>query len=242
MELHRKLTGALAWAGLVIVITVPAAEAIMSRLMPEEASALPVTAPASAPQADAAAETPAVTVKPAAVTQVAARPAPAAAEPIEKVAATAPARTAAAAAPAPEATAPAETTTVASGDNSALDAYLATGKQLPDYIKPRHDTPAPAATDAPLEAATATTPAGPQADDAAPAAQVASLPEPDQAAPVAPVAAPVPMPASARPTPPPQRVVTEADLKDWKSGSLEDFLRQQGLLSDGRESVNSPAQ
>jgi hypothetical protein len=242
MELHRKLTGALAWAGLVIVITVPAAEAIMSKLLPEEGNVLPVAAPVTAPQADAAAEAPAVTVKPAAVTQVAVRPAPAAAEPIEKVAATAPARTAAPAAPAPDVKAPAKTTTVASGDSSALDAYLATGKQLPDYIRPRNEAPAPAATDAPSGAATATTSTVPEANDPAPAAQVASLPEPDQMAPVAPASAPVPMPASARPAPPPQRVVTEADLKDWKSGSLEDFLRQQGLLSGGSESVNSPAQ
>jgi hypothetical protein len=44
--------------------------------------------------------------------------------------------------------------------------------------------------------------------------------------------APVPMPASARPAAPAGgATATEADLKDWKSGSLEDYLRQRGLLS-----------
>jgi hypothetical protein len=39
--------------------------------------------------------------------------------------------------------------------------------------------------------------------------------------------APVPMPAAERPKAPPVRVVTAEELKDWKSGSLADYLRQQ---------------
>jgi hypothetical protein len=44
-------------------------------------------------------------------------------------------------------------------------------------------------------------------------------------------APPVPMPASARPTGDAPATVTEADLKGWKSGSLEDYLREHGLLN-----------
>jgi len=40
------------------------------------------------------------------------------------------------------------------------------------------------------------------------------------------------MPVSARPKIAPAQTVTEADLKDWKSGTLEDYLRQHNLLSN----------
>jgi len=54
------------------------------------------------------------------------------------------------------------------------------------------------------------------------------------AQPVVPDVPPIPMPATARPRPQSvAQTVTEADLKDWKSGTLEDYLRAHGLLADG---------
>jgi hypothetical protein len=37
------------------------------------------------------------------------------------------------------------------------------------------------------------------------------------------------MPVSARPKEAPAKLVTADDLKGWKSGSLADYLKQQGL-------------
>jgi hypothetical protein len=119
--------------------------------------------------------------------------------------------------------------------------YLATGKTLPSYLTPSADgapaNPAPSAPTAPtLDTASVSTAAAPAAGVAAAApatiTAVAAPPPPtviaDDPAPVTP---PVPMPASARPKGEPAAPVTEADLKDWKSGSLEDYLRQHGLLN-----------
>jgi hypothetical protein len=44
---------------------------------------------------------------------------------------------------------------------------------------------------------------------------------------------PLPQPAPVRVAHVVDRTVTEADLKDWKSGTLEDYLRAHGLLSGG---------
>ena len=59
------------------------------------------------------------------------------------------------------------------------------------------------------------------------------------AQPVVPDVPPVPMPASARPKPQALTpTVTEADLKDWKSGSLEDYLKAHGLLADSADNAD----
>jgi hypothetical protein len=124
-----------------------------------------------------------------------------------------------------------------SGNDSALDQYLATGKPLPSYIKA---SPTPASV-----ASTATPPgdtlqAAPKPsmptetemaklDDAGGVIQ--STDTPSTEAPSAAIPPPLPMPVAARPKAPPQRLVTEADLKGWKTGSLADYLRQRGLLS-----------
>lgn len=88
--------------------------------------------------------------------------------------------------------------------------YLADGKPLPDYLTTgKASAPVAAASPQPAPAA---------------------LPRPADAV----AATPAPKPAAARPKP----TVTEADLKDWKSGTLEDYLRQKGLLN---ESTNPSA-
>ena len=61
----------------------------------------------------------------------------------------------------------------------------------------------------------------------APAAAAASQPAP-AALPTTATTTASAKPAVVRPKP----TVTEADLKDWKSGTLEDYLRQHGLLTD----------
>lgn len=234
MSLRRKVTGALAWVGLVIVVAVPAAELVSSRLVPM------LTGGASANKLDEPA-------KPAATP--AAEPAPAAA------AAVAPAAESAAPAPAVVAAKPADEPGAASND-TALDEYLSSGRTLPGYLTPSKargdaakggDTPAaapPATTsgDLPAAAPAATPPAPasakpavaagsdlPRLDAEAPAETAPAAATPDVAA--VPAVVPVPLPAKARPKPVVAPTVTEDEFRGWKSGSLEDYLKQQGLLS-----------
>jgi hypothetical protein len=192
------VTSGLAWAGLVVVVAVPAVEVVKSRLAPDDEVALasplePVKRPVATPVVER--------------TEV------------EEAAA---------------ASVPAITPSTAKG--SALQQYLATGKKLPDYI-----TTAPSSTEkAPAPQVVAAVPAKPAATTPAPAAPaaasapaIASVPAPPAAEQVAatnPAPAPVPMAPAARPKPA-AKIVTEADLKDWKSGTLEDFLKQRGLLT-----------
>jgi hypothetical protein len=49
-----------------------------------------------------------------------------------------------------------------------------------------------------------------------------------------PAAPPVPMPVSQRPREAVARLITAEDLKGWKSGSLADYLKQQGLASSDK--------
>lgn len=224
MSLRRKVTGALAWAGLVIVIAVPAAEAIRSRLVTDRID-LPgdtVATIAPAPQAATtrATGTAGTAAPPAPRPAVASRPAPAATD-------------------VPPAVGVSDAAPVAARASDALDAYLASGKSLPDYIKPGPARQAPPAAAAqaredagrdaspPAAAVDGAPPAGAPSGAAAPVA-VASAPA---AAP--PGDPPVPLPAVARPRPEPPRIVTESELDGWRSGTLEDYLRQQGLLSAG---------
>ena len=76
MTLDRRITGGLAWAGLLVVVGVPSADALTSYLSNRDASVLPaVVAPASQAAPVAAklvAEVQPATTKPAVVQQVAA--------------------------------------------------------------------------------------------------------------------------------------------------------------------------
>jgi hypothetical protein len=47
------------------------------------------------------------------------------------------------------------------------------------------------------------------------------------------------MPPAERPAAPPPRVVTAEELKDWKSGSLADYLRQQKFADSDNSAADS---
>jgi hypothetical protein len=229
MELRRRVTGALAWAGLVLIVAVPSAELVRSKLFAK--SAMTVTS--------ATAEAPAV------VTPVKAKPKPV-------VVASAPVAPKPATKPVVQPAAPtsvvASTNPPVESDGDAVKDYLAANKKLPDYITgstsaapvaavPAQQLPTALPAAAPTTVATAS-PApivnAPATIEPAPAdpTAVATL----DVQPVVPDVPPIPMPASARPKPQAvAQAVTEADLKDWKSGTLEDYLRAHGLLADGAD-------
>lgn len=212
--IDRRITGALAWGGLLLVIGVPSADLILRNV--------------SSADAAASVETAAIAEQPAAVARPASKPAPAPAPKAEPKAETAP----------QTGTDPVVTASArpAAGTGDAVDQFLSKGKKLPDYISGGDTAKTPTPTTTP------TAPAEPQPAVPAPAEEaVASLPEP---------VAPVPMPATMRPksqalvvetdrqvvsprpgTPVPPAEVTGADLEDWESGSLADYLARRGLLS-----------
>jgi hypothetical protein len=239
MNLRRNLTGALAWAGLVIVVAVPTVEIVRSRLLPS-ASALPVAVAPTEPVQPIAENTPPAPTAVAATAAVAAAPAKVEEAPaVETAAVETPAAATASPVPVAVAEPPAQpevgdvpvvqpVSAQAPGPDErdqALDDYLRSGKKLPDYITANAPTKL-GVTTVPASPAAAADDVPPQATGAAPAAIVATAPP--IAAPLTP---PKPMPVSARPKAEPARTVTEADLKDWKSGTLENYLKQQGLLS-----------
>jgi hypothetical protein len=241
MELRQVVTGTLAWTGLVVVVAVPTAEALLSRLaetpnaahvQPAEptvatAAAIPAPKPGAAPPA---AEP---TVKQASVT----RPAAVSTPTIGGNAghAVKPVTTAAAVEIAPA--------TLSGADTSEASVPEDIAKVWP---------PASAALDG--GAGASSSPIGAPSDKAAPAKDIAEeLPPIGKSAPgPGPVSKPgsgealtsqaagarltdsliaqpppVPMPAVERPKAPPTRIVTAEELKGWKSGSLADYLRQQ---------------
>jgi len=232
MELRRQLTGALAWAGLVLIIAVPSAELVRAKFFSKGTGAV------ASDVADTPVVTPAVEPKPKPAT----------------IASTTPV----APQPALKAITVPVTPIVAEPTNGgdAVKDYIAANKKLPDYITGSTSTkpvasapvqqlpptvqasaptavatisPAPAVTAAPTAVAVAPAP------DAVDPSSVASV----DAQPVVPDVPPVPMPASARPKPQALTpTVTEADLKDWKSGSLEDYLKAHGLLADSADNAD----
>ncbi len=215
MELRQRVTGSLAWVGLAVIIAVPAAQFALSHFGDAGAlSADSAPAPASAetdtvaPQAAAPVST-VVTPKAVIVTPQAAAVAPK----TTPTPASAPVAASVTAAPRPHGagsvTQPAASdTATASAPADPIGSYLTTNKALPDYITP--STAPPAA--------------------AAPAPQAASI-APSAVSPVAPKPVPAPMATTTRPKQAPQ-AVTEADLKDWKTGSLREYLREHDLLSN----------
>lgn len=208
MSIDRRITNGLAWAGVVIVVGIPAADLLSAQFSGEPAPAqIAVIAP--------------VAPVPAPLSQ---RPAAPAVESQTEVAAIVPAR------PAAPVAKPAVTPAAQTAD--VVDAFLQSGRPLPSYI-----TGAPAA--APTEVATTTptrtpivtTPAAAEIDPI----EVAAIP-PQKIA-------PVPMPLSMRPqsvvavAPPavvippsvglPPANVTAADLQDWETGPLSEFLAER---------------
>lgn len=232
MQIDRRVTNGLAWAGVLLVVGIPAADLVSAQFMGGDSPAAPAqiavvepvepVAPVPAPLSQRPAE-------PVAVAAVEPKPA-VVPEPVE-VAAVTPAPQ-----PAPVVTKPATPSAAQTAD--AVDAFLQSGKELPSYI-----TGAPSAAPKPTQ--TATTPSARPIITTEPTdpVQVASIPA---------KVAPTPMPLSMRPQsvavpiavmppsneplilpnangPVPPVDVTARDLEEWETGPLSDFLasRQQ---------------
>lgn len=237
MQIDRRITNGLAWAGAALVVAIPVADYVSGTLMgsgapqlalvQEEKAPVPATRPvdlvAAKPAPQAPAAEPAVVAKP---------------EVVEAAATTPPAAQA--------------------GD--AVDAYLQSGKPLPSYIseggaatQPTKPAANPAA---PVQ--TARVPAAPAVETTRPAVESA----PVEVASVTPQhIAPVPMPLSMRPKSvsaipvavaqpqpsygqdapliidQPEPVITADDLDDWESGPLSDFLARR---DGGRQAQAAP--
>ena len=241
MGIDRRITNGLAWAGVLLIVGVPAADLLSAQFMggadretvAHIAAIEPVEAPVPAPQ-EQRPEAPAA--------QPAPEPTPAA-EPV-------------AARP------------TGQGSN-VVDSFLQSGRPLPSYItgsdapaaaaQPAPSQPAPSQTVAATPPATtppATTPSAAAAPPAAttPAATPpAATQDPVEVAAIPPKVAPIPMPLSMRPRPVAEPIadvpvvvppgvagpieLTAADLEDWESGPLSEFLarrmrQQQGVVSD----------
>lgn len=221
MEMRQVVTGALAWAGLVVVVAVPSAEAVLSRLtrptaiahvQPDDVAVAPAP---SAPQLSSAAGAgTAPAIRQAAITKPVGTPA------LKIVAAT----TAAADAVEP----------VEIGSTPAARVERAPPETAPP-------APESAAARPALGAAAGETMAAVKGDSVAVAtgeADGAGLTDGFDSPPARPPV-PVPMPAADRPKPPPARVVTADELGGWKSGSLADFLRQRNFANPAASASDS---
>lgn len=230
MALNRRLTSGFAWAGLLLVVGVPSADFITGAINPQAS----VTSEAPVPQVRTPQPKPAPIVTASKPAEQPAK-APTAKPPVAKPAVAKPpvAKPAAPdAVPATQNPAP-----VANGD--PVDKFVSGGKKLPSYITGGdEETPAPARPQAESPASTSNS-------------EVAAV-DPVE------LIAPIPAPASQRPKPvervvivddatvqrqpviPPAGFVGEEDLAGWESGSLADYLAQQGLLSDGPSSAYDP--
>lgn len=211
MKIDLRITNGLAWAGVALVIGVPTADLLSAQFSGD-----------AAPVRQQVAVVSEVAPTPAPLSQ---RPPAAVAKPATEVAAVAPARPVAdpVSKPAPQAT--------------AAGSQLPSGKPMPSYITGGGAVTAPAqvAVTQPARPTIVTTPVvtAPAVDPT----QVASIP-PQKIA-------PMPMPLSMRPAPitvpvavtapsaivlPPELTqranptVTAADLEDWETGPLSEFL------------------
>ncbi len=259
MQIDRRITNGLAWAGVLLVVGVPVADYLSAQflgdpraegaqqvavLAPEDVQVAPVPAPAS--------QRPVAAVSKPAPVEVAV------AQPVAKPAASAESKPVAA--PAAKLTTPAARPT-----GNAVDDFVQSGRPLPSYITDAQSAATPTQQAA---APTAKTPTVAAPVAAAPTAvtSVAAVPTPATIDPVEvsaippQVSAPVPMPLSMRPRPvavalvPPSPVgeqpelvippnlarapvppapvvgpaeVTAADLEDWETGPLSDFLAER---------------
>jgi len=248
MQINRRVTNGLAWAGLFLVVGIPAADLLSAQFMGE-----PESITVASIQSDRVAPIPApLSQRPAAPTQTAVVAPAKPAAPVEVAA---------------------PPTAVAAAD-PVVDGYLASGRKLPSYITGGDSAaaakPAPAVT-APTQVAATPKPAAP-----ATAAPVATPVPPTQTATIPAAAkpgidpievaslgsqkiAPVPMPLSMRPANQvvaarPSNAINPSnplgvapvvvpsqsaqayppvgmdDLEDWESGPLSEFLanRQNG--------------
>jgi hypothetical protein len=200
MPLDRRITGGLAWAGLLLVVGVPSADALTSLLSSEgDARVLPAVIAPAPPKVE-----PVAAVKPetVAVKQVAKeKPAPAEIKQVAEAE--------------PVASKPKVATVI-----DPVDRYLASGKPLPAYISGGDNSPAKPQTDD-ISVASITPrqekPASVQPEQIAPIPMPASMrPHPKV------VAQPVPPRTAAN-----DNIVGPEELRDWESGPLSDFLAQR---------------
>ena len=253
MQIDRRVTNGLAWAGVLLVVGIPTADLLSAQFLGDPTPVAtpqiavvqriaPVPAPLSQrPAAPVEPETQVATVTPAAPVVVA-PPAKSAVQ----VAAVTPTK--------PVVTSP--TVKPAADTVNAVNAWLDAGKPLPSYItdEPSAAQPTQVAVTPPVRAPIVTTPAG--APIGIDPVQVASIQQP-------PKIAPMPMPLSMRPTPvaivrpgvnsvpvtvgpnndlivatpgsgprPPANIDAQ-ELEDWESGPLTEFLAErQGSRAD----------
>jgi hypothetical protein len=251
MKIDRRVTNGLAWAGVLLVVGVPTADLLSAQFMGDSTQ---VVAPAQIAAVERIAPIPApLSQRPASpATQVAAVAPARPAAPVVTAAPAKPAEQVAVIAPAKPATAPAATP--ATQTNGAVDAWVNSGKPLPSYIT-EGAQPAQVAATPPVRTPIVTTPTTQPVITQPPAidpVQVASIAQPK--------VAPVPMPLSMRPQPvaampvavvrpsglvvapnasgpvPPANV-SAADLEDWESGPLSEFLAQR----QGQSAQNDPS-
>ena len=241
MPIDRRITNGLAWAGALVVVAIPAADAALRQFEPRSAPQVAVI--------EEQAETPALP------TPASQRPAPVVASVETPVAPRAPAAVAEAEEkPAAEPAAVSDPVTTAtaqpgaaSGD--AVDDFLKSGRPLPSYISGGGD-------DAP--AAVASVDPAPRVQPAATAKPATTAPAPEQVASVPRTRiVTFPTPVSERPASVPRTqvaaqpplvieteppvivgnetpVITASDLEDWESGPLSEFLaRRQAQAGAG---------
>ncbi|HEY4202661.1 MAG TPA: hypothetical protein VGM83_19090 [Devosiaceae bacterium] len=225
MAMDKRITGGLAWAGLLLIVGVPSVDALTSVLAAQPAApvvptvAAPAAKPATTPIAPVAVVAPIAAPTPVAPPVAVAKPVVASVAEV---------------APVPP---PAKPVAVAAKD-TAVDNYLASGKSLPSYISGVTQA-------APAEKAEASQPVVVETSTPAKPSNWVQPEKPTQIASIAPQPqeiAPIPMPASMRPHPKavqrvdPQTVastnnddeiVDARDLQDWKGGSLADFLARR---------------
>lgn len=242
MQINRRITNGLAWAGAFLVVGVPTADLLSAQFLGDttsQAASVAVIEPAG----------------PVAPTPLPASSRPAAPEPVEVAAveekpATPPA--AKPAAPALEPAKPLENTTATAAD--PVDSYIQSGKPLPPYIsggdtQPTKVAVAPPATNKSVpavSAAPASTVAPAKSDPlgvASPPAKVAPVPMPLSMRPKAPVQTTVAVAPSRDPIVIPPSVaaptVTAADLEDWESGPLSEFLARRERGNSASADYNS---
>jgi hypothetical protein len=220
MSIDRRITNGLAWAGVILVVGIPAADLLSAQFMGNPAAPAPAQVAVIEPVAPV----------PAPLSQ---RPAAPVAKPAIEVAVAAPAK------PVAPVAKPAVTPAAQTAD--AVDAFLQSGRAMPSYITGADAPAAPSqvAATPPARTPIVTTPAeriDPVEVAAIPPHKVAPVPMPLSMRPqpiaVALVRDPVVIPPGLTPALPagairPPADVTAADLDDWETGPLSDFLAQR---------------
>ncbi|QQR40167.1 hypothetical protein [Devosia rhizoryzae] len=250
MQIDRRITNGLAWAGAVLVVAIPAADFAMRQLGPSVEAPQVAVVQAEPVEQAVALPTPAVQ-RPAAIQA-----------PQNELA-----EVEVANAPAAD---PVITSASRPTNGTAVDKFIENGRELPSYISGAGNAAAAAPT-------RPSTPAAPAAPKPTPAPAVAAVPavpaaptpavttpKPVTAAPATAVAAVPPKPV-AFPTPVSQRppsvaqstvrplivpqqqpplivdeappVLTADDLDDWESGPLSEFLASRGNRSQAAPAV-----